>query len=434
MVLGSILASLGFLAGSAGAQVITEFHVGITAAAEPYGITAGPDGNLWFTEWFGNRIGRIAPDGVVTEFSAGITANSAPENITAGPDGNLWFTEGFGGRVGRITPGGVVTEFNASAGVITAGPDGNLWYTGNGAVVGRITPSGVVTEFTAGILTGARIGGITAGPDGNLWFTEFAAHFRCAECPPPPPPISRIGRITPEGVVTEFTLSANAGPGSITAGPDGNLWFTASFGIGRITPDGIVTEFSAGISGGVTSIAAGPDGNLWFTEPYIDRIGRITPDGVATEFGGFKRSRDNNVGGYPVTITAGPDGNVWFTEFGDLASPGLGNRIGRITAGPPSPTTVVSSVNPSQRGHAVVFTASVAGNFPTGTVQFMDGDTPLGSPVTLSGGGIAQFMISTLTRGTHEITAVYSGDGNNAPSASAVLFQQVGGRVRHRGG
>src|SRR5260221_3883521 len=30
---------------------------------------------------------------VVTEFSAGISANAAPQSITAGPDGNLWFTE-----------------------------------------------------------------------------------------------------------------------------------------------------------------------------------------------------------------------------------------------------------------------------------------------------------------------------------------------------
>jgi len=89
-------------------------------------------------------------------------------------------------------------------------------------------------------------------------------------------------------------------------------------------------------------------------------------------------------------------------------------------------TTVVSSVNPSKVGHAIVFTASVAGNFTTGTVQFMDGATNLGTPVTLSGGGIAQLMTSTLTRGTHAITAVYGGDNNNPPSASSVLLQIVG--------
>lgn len=37
----------------------------------------------------------------VTEFSAGITPGSDPRGITAGPDGNLWFTEPSGDRVGR---------------------------------------------------------------------------------------------------------------------------------------------------------------------------------------------------------------------------------------------------------------------------------------------------------------------------------------------
>src|SRR4029453_18259009 len=85
-----MLASLCLLAGGAWAQVVTEFSAGITAGAAPNFITAGPDGNLWFTELFGNRIGRITPAGVVTELSAGITAAAAPFGITAGPDGNLW--------------------------------------------------------------------------------------------------------------------------------------------------------------------------------------------------------------------------------------------------------------------------------------------------------------------------------------------------------
>jgi streptogramin lyase len=34
-----------------------------TAAAEPHGITLGPDGNLWFTESLGNKIGKISTEG-----------------------------------------------------------------------------------------------------------------------------------------------------------------------------------------------------------------------------------------------------------------------------------------------------------------------------------------------------------------------------------
>src|SRR5947209_12671111 len=45
----------------------------------------------------------------VTEFSVDISPGSSPEGIAAGPDGNMWFTEYDGDRVGRITPSGAVT-------------------------------------------------------------------------------------------------------------------------------------------------------------------------------------------------------------------------------------------------------------------------------------------------------------------------------------
>ncbi len=81
----------------------------------PVSVTPGPDGNLWFTEFDGNRIGRITPAGIVTEFSAGISPKSGPFGITAGPDGSLWFAEYVGNRIGRITPSGLLSEFPPTA-------------------------------------------------------------------------------------------------------------------------------------------------------------------------------------------------------------------------------------------------------------------------------------------------------------------------------
>src|SRR6516164_7664211 len=78
---------------------ITEFSAGISSNSFPEGIAAGPDGNLWFAEESGNRIGRITPGGVVTEFGTGITSGSGLGGIAAGPDGNLWFTEAGGDRI-----------------------------------------------------------------------------------------------------------------------------------------------------------------------------------------------------------------------------------------------------------------------------------------------------------------------------------------------
>ena len=94
---------------SAGAPLIIEFPIP-TAASAPRGITAGPDGNLWFTEASGNNIGRITAAGAITEFPIP-TVGSGPQSITAGPDGNLWFTEFSGNKIGQITPAGAITEF-----------------------------------------------------------------------------------------------------------------------------------------------------------------------------------------------------------------------------------------------------------------------------------------------------------------------------------
>jgi streptogramin lyase len=60
----------------AAAQTITEFTVP-TAVSQPWLIAAGPDGALWFTEYNGNKIGRITTTGTITEFTIP-TVNSGP--------------------------------------------------------------------------------------------------------------------------------------------------------------------------------------------------------------------------------------------------------------------------------------------------------------------------------------------------------------------
>jgi hypothetical protein len=92
--------------------------------------------------------------------------------------------------------------------------------------------------------------------------------------------------------------------------------------------------------------------------------------------------------------------------------------------GPGATTTaLVSSPNPSLVGQTVTFTATVSGASPTGTVQFRDGATVLGT-VGLSG-TTAVLSTAALAQGTHPITAVYSGDANNQASTSPVVNQVV---------
>jgi virginiamycin B lyase len=153
-------------------------------------LAAGADGNIWFSAFHANKIGRITMQGVVTEFPLP-RPDSGPGDITAGPDGNLWFVElngtiddrvVAGNRVGRITIQGEIREFDlpsptGSPTNVTVGPDRNVWYT-KGASLGRVTPEGTITEFP--LSANARGVGLTAGSDrqppirlaNRLWYAD----------------------------------------------------------------------------------------------------------------------------------------------------------------------------------------------------------------------------------------------------------------------
>jgi streptogramin lyase len=276
-------------------------------------ITAGPDGNVWFTEYNGGNIGRITPSGVVTEFPV---SNPPPRAIVAGPDGNLWFAENMvdppaNALIAKMTPNGVVTQvFSLPSGsdpALTLGPDGNIWFTEYwNAAIGRITPDGTITQFPIPY----PANDIVTGPDGNLWFDAGST-----------PPANSLGRITPAGDVTIFTYPNVGIFRRLTVGPDGNLWAgdPRTNHIDRINTAGQLTGVYATPTpdSGPYSVVKGPDGALWFTEPNVSQIGRITVDGSITEY----PTPTPNSG--PDQLTAGPDGNLWFTEV-------TSNQIGEI--------------------------------------------------------------------------------------------------------
>src|ERR1700734_3926275 len=225
-------------------------------------IIAGADGNLWFTDARGSydgkqepgKIGRITPAGKITEFSLpNPQSTPTPIMITAGPGGNLYFTEDCasacysgGGNVGvgRITPFGSDARVQASVTqvvpktstpcasqacdtlywAITVGPDGSLWI-GAGASVDRLSllPGNKLTRYPVPGAAKYAALDITTGIDGKVWFTGATA-------------TEPLGRITPNGIITLYPLPS---PGNSTigirTGPDGNLWFAA----GGDSPNGL---------------------------------------------------------------------------------------------------------------------------------------------------------------------------------------------------
>ena len=273
------------------------------------GITVGPDGNIWYTEFKTRRIGRITPAGKITRFGE---PARGPADITTGPDGALWFTE-YGDKLGRITTTGKITEIDVPFGnyrAITTGPDGRLWFVDkDGDKIVAVTTQGAATAYP--LNPGSTPEEIITGPDGNLWVTLSSRHG--------------IARVTPAGAVSEFLLASNAGnPAGIVVGPDGALWFTEGTLpiVGRITTAGVITEVPVATTAasGASGITVGSDGALWMAYPQDNRIGRLTTTGQYSE------QPLATPGANPLKIVGLPASGVWFTENGK-------DRIGRVTPG-----------------------------------------------------------------------------------------------------
>jgi hypothetical protein len=80
--------------------------------------------------------------------------------------------------------------------------------------------------------------------------------------------------------------------------------------------------------------------------------------------------------------------------------------------------------NPSILGDNLVFTATLIPGTGNGSVQFLDGSTPISGSIPLSNGS-ASFNTAGLGLGTHAITVRYTGDNKLASSVSPALTQTI---------
>jgi virginiamycin B lyase len=310
-------------------------------------IVSGPDNNLWFTvDRTGERstfngeilapvigsIGRITSEGLVSEFQLPGSTNKYINNyvdsisyaITRGSDGNLWFTEAEANKVGKITPQGDITEYDLpergmSPRSITVGPDGNIWLMIAGdqesMVISMDTNGKIVKELS---VPGINLGqALTFGPDGNLWFR--GAGFRS------------IGRLTTEGIYTEFTTDGI--PVEVVSGINNDLWLGLNGGhLTQITTDGVITTHQT--PGELAwNIAKDSDNNIWFKDS-IAKINKIGPDGGDRAAFALSTSEEY----VPANdMVFGQNGNIWFTDNG---------KIGQIELKAPNPPDATNTPPP----------------------------------------------------------------------------------------
>ena len=338
----------------------------------PWGITLGNDGSLYIADLSNNCIRKVSTTGTIST----VVGNG---------------TRGYGGDSGPATR----AQLNVPASVVMD-VAGNLYVADSGnQLVRKVSATNGVIQTIAGVYGGGAIG---------------------------------------DGVAANTTTLD--GPYALFLDGPGNLYIADMFHQ-------------------LIRMVAANSAALSYLEMRVNRVSAPQPEGIENDgnatlnFSGFNLVSNSALDAASTTCALSQAVPVDQTcvlgvEFaptvtgllvqGALSvtsnapdSPGVVNLSGQVLSVQPTTATVTSSANPASLGTAVTFTAVVSNSLPvaaTGTVVFFDGATQIGS-AALNATGVAAFSTSTLTTGSHSITAVYGGDNQNAAATSPALVQSI---------
>jgi streptogramin lyase len=348
-------------------------------------IVAGPGGWLYFTEMKSDLSGIIASaigayhpaDNSWAEGQLTGTAKQQPFGITLGPDNNVWFTAAVPisgsfdfqssavGTAGLPGAGGSIpiTESSLTSPAsdntlfpyqIIAGPDGNLWFdwttrdpSGSGGGIGSINPGTKVIAppllIPTSVVSIPHPAGITAGPDGNVWFVDSSG---------------ALGRVTLD---TSLQITTQP-PASVAAGSP----FGLKVGV-------VYSSTGAPYSGNVTvSLQANPGGST------LGGTTTVTASGGVAAFSGLTLNNAGN--GYTLQVTA-PGATAVTTGFINVTSATttathlvvIAPPPGTVVAGSPFGLTVYAETNsnvvdPSFNGPVTI---ALVGGSLSGTTTVM---------------------------------------------------------------
>lgn len=348
----------------------------------------------------------IQPTGTVTFMDGATTLGTA--NLNASSQANFTISTLAAGSHSITAVYGGNSYYNSStSNLLTQTVNQNTTTT---SVVSSADPSnlGQSVTFTATVTAGSDV------PSGTVTFKDGSTTLGS-------------GTLSGSGQAAYATSSLALGSHSITAvyGGDANnsgstspvLTQTVAANSSSTAIASSVNPSSFGQSVTFTATVTGsgvtPTGTVTFKDG-------ATALGSGTLNGSDQATFSTNTlaaGAHSITATYTGDSN-----YGTSVSATLTQTVNQSS----SAISLASSANPSSYGTPVTFTATVTGasGTPTGSVTFKDGTTTLGNG-TLNGNGQTTLSVSSLSVGTHSITAVYGGDGDYAASTSLALTQTV---------
>jgi RHS repeat-associated protein len=322
---------------------------------EPWGISAGPDGSIYFDDQVSCVIRRVDPTGTVTTIAGsgqrgysgdGGPATQArldsPRSTAVGSDGSIYIADAGNNRIRKICIDGTIT---------TIAGNGIGGYSGDGG------PADLASIFFPS--------DIAESSDGSVYFCDAFNY--------------RIRRIDPDGVITTiagtgvYGYSGDGGPAiqariglptGLAVSSDGSVYYSDGYNnrIRKVDINGIITTFAGngipGFSGDgflatdarldfPAGIACGPDGSIYIGDFDNYRIRKVNPQGIITTFAGdgkdgclvrsiFNRAQATATSFCsPASIVFGPDGKLYVADaynliIANIMSPLYGSTLNEI--------------------------------------------------------------------------------------------------------
>ncbi|HTW60188.1 MAG TPA: Ig-like domain repeat protein [Terracidiphilus sp.] len=283
---------------------------------------------------------------------------------------------------------------------------------------------GQIVTFTVTVTTGSGTGSLT----GTVTITDTSTN-----------PVTTLASglaVNSSGVATFQISTLAVGQHTIVAAYSGDSGHTSS----TSTDNGVMPLIQSVDENTTTSLKSSvnpsaPGQNVTFTATVsISGGGGVTPDGTVTFMDGTTTLGTvpvtSGTAAYSTTTLAVGLNPITAVYSGDPTNDILGSTSKVLDQEVQGSSTVIltSSLNPSTFGTSVTFTAAVtssSSSAPTGTVTFYDGTTKLGTGTLGGTPDEATYATAALAVGTHQISAVYSGDANNGTATSNTVAQVV---------
>jgi sugar lactone lactonase YvrE len=433
--------------------------------------------------------GTLGPNGTVTFNVSTLTAGQHSMTASyAGDNNNAAGVSTVLIQVVKAPVAPTTTTLATSANPVVAGAPLTLTAqvqptvasSGNGAVTGTVNfKSGSTLLGSASISNGVAVLGVTSLPVGaDSIIATYAGSDSYASSSSAP--LSETVQIATTKTVVSTGANPSSGGGALTLSasvsgnggtPTGLVTFfdgTTNLGSGSLSGTGTATlnvqgpQWTVGTHSLTATYAGDPSDTGSTSAPYSETIvfattkiqlaSNLNPAalGAAITFSGTVSSNGgtptgtlqffdgptaigqgvvNGSGVATVTVSSLILGshNITATYAGDAMDAGTSSQALVQVVQPANIGAVLAaSANPSIFGNVLTLNATVTGNgsAPTGSVTFTDGTTTLGV-VALTASGTASYTTSSLTIGSHSLSAAYSGDANHAPVGTNTITESI---------